>query len=92
LFVKINRSQAVAYYSHKTDPGDEGDFDRMRDLFGPGQVDQQIRQAVHFCWMALPKQKRSIDEVERQIRRLVDRAIRDLREDFDEFSGEGGAK
>ncbi|MFT4557348.1 MAG: hypothetical protein ACI92S_002712, partial [Planctomycetaceae bacterium] len=29
--------------------------------------------------------KRNVDELERQIRRLVDRALRDVREDFDEF-------
>lgn len=62
--------------------------DQMRDMFGPAQIDQQIRQAIQFCWMGLPKDKRNVDELERQIRRLVDRAIRDLREDFDEFFGD----
>jgi hypothetical protein len=33
------------------------------------------------------KEKRNVDELKRQIRRLVDRALRDLREDFDEFFG-----
>ena len=64
---------------------DDDSMDKMRDMFGPAQVDQQIRQAVHFCWMGLPKDKRNVDELERQIRRLVDRAMRDVREDFDEF-------
>ena len=44
-----------------------------------------MRQAIHFCWMSLPKDKRNVDELERQIRRLVDRALKDVREDFDEF-------
>ena len=35
----------------------------------------------------LPKEKRNVDEVERQLRRVVDRALRDLREDFDNFFG-----
>ena len=35
--------------------------------------------------MGLPKEKKNVDEVERQIRRLVDRGLRDLREDFDEI-------
>ena len=64
---------------------DDDSMDKMRDMFGPAQIDQQIRQAVHFCWMGLPKDKRNVDELERQIRRLVDRAMRDVREDFDEF-------
>ncbi len=71
----------MAYF----DDSDEGSFDKMREMFGPAQIDQQIRQAIHFCWMGLPKDKRNVDELERQIRRLVERAIRDVREDFDEF-------
>jgi hypothetical protein len=35
------------------------------------------------------KERRNVDEVERQIRRVVDRALRDLREDFDSFFGKG---
>ena len=64
---------------------DEGACDRMRDMFGPCQIDHEVRQAIQFCWMGLPKEKRNVDEVERQIRRIVDRALRDLREDFDNF-------
>ena len=67
------------------DPNDDDAIDKMREMFGPTQIDQQIRQAIHFCWMGLPKNKRTVDELERQIRRLVGRAIRDMREDFDEF-------
>ena len=72
------------------DANDEESFDKMRDMFGPSQIDQQIRQAVHFCWMGLPKEKRNVDELERQIRRLVDRALRDVRDDFDEFFSDTG--
>lgn len=71
----------MAYF----DANDDDAMDKMRDMFGPTQVDQQIRQAIHFCWMGLPKDKRNVDELERQIRRLVDRALSDVREDFDEF-------
>ena len=67
------------------DPNDDDAIDKMRDMFGPAQIDQQVRQAIHFCWMSLPKEKRNVDELERQIRRLVDRALKDVREDFDEF-------
>ena len=67
------------------DPNDDDAMDKMRDMFGPAQIDHQVRQAIHFCWMSLPKDKRNVDELERQIRRLVDRALKDVREDFDEF-------
>ncbi len=69
------------------DPNDEDVFDGMRDMFGPDQVDQQIRMALRSCWMGLPKQRRTADEVERQIRRIVDRAIVSFRQDYDEFHG-----
>ena len=67
------------------DPNDDDMFNKMRGMFGPAQIDQQVRQAIQFCWMSLPQDKRSVDELERQIRRLVDRALKDVREDFHEF-------
>ena len=73
----------MAYFN----ASDEESFDNMREMFGPGQIDKQIRDAIHFCWMGLPKDKRNIDELERQIRRLVDRALRDAREDYEQFFG-----
>ena len=57
----------------------------MADFFGPGQVDQSVRQAIHFCWTALPKDRRNVEEVEKQIRRILDRALRDFREDREAF-------
>jgi hypothetical protein len=76
----------------RIDPSDENAAEKMQEFFGPTQIDHFIRQAVQFCWMALPKEKRNVDELERQIRRLVDRALRDVREDFDEFFGKRGSK
>ena len=71
-------------------PADDPNLpDAMRDMFGPEMVDQQLRQTIHLCRMSLPADKRSIDEIERQMKRLLDRAIRDMREDFDAF-GFGG--
>ena len=58
---------------------------RMQAFFSPLQIDQEIRQAIQFCWMAMPPDKKTIDEVEKQIRRIVDRAFRDLREDSESF-------
>lgn len=67
------------------DANGEESLDQMHDMFGPSQVDLQIRQAIQCCWIGLAKDKRNVDELERQIRRLVDRALRDVHEDFDEF-------
>ncbi|MGA7703253.1 MAG: hypothetical protein WCB27_26940 [Thermoguttaceae bacterium] len=66
---------------------DEKGFDAARKMFGPTEIDRQIRRAIQFCWMSLPKEKRNVDELERQIRRIFDRALRDAREDFDSFFG-----
>jgi hypothetical protein len=67
--------------------GDEERAEKMRDFMSPNYIDHQIRQAIQFLWMVLPKDKRNVDEIERQVRRIVDRALRDLREDFDNFFG-----
>jgi hypothetical protein len=67
------------------DPKDPDAMKRMRELFSPQQVDHQIRQAIQFCWMSLPPEQQNVEEVEKQIRRIVDRALRDLREDANTF-------
>ncbi len=64
--------------------GGEG-AEQWAEMFGPGQIDQMIRQGIHFCWMALPKERRNADELEKQIRRILDRAIKDFREDQEQF-------
>lgn len=71
-------------------PEDSDATRRIQSVFGPQQVDQQVRQAIQFCWMALPPEKQNVDAVETEIRRIVDRALRDLREDADHFRGGGG--
>lgn len=58
---------------------------KMRAMFGPGQIDTSVRQAIQMCWMMLPEGNKTVDELEKQFRRIVDRAIRDLREDSDAF-------
>jgi hypothetical protein len=58
---------------------------RMRAFISPQQVDEQIRQAIHICWLSLPPEQQNVGEIEKQIRRIVDRALRDLREDADQF-------
>ena len=69
-----------------TGDGGGDPMERMAEVFGPGQIDQTIRQGIHFCWMALPKERRNVDELEKQVRRIVDRALRDFREDHEQFA------
>jgi hypothetical protein len=66
---------------------DPGNF---KQVFGPAQVDEHISLAIQTCWMFLPEEKRNVDEVETQMRRIFERAIRDMREDDAAFSEESG--
>ncbi len=63
-------------------PGDGG---KMREALGPHALDQAIRQAISICWMLLPEGKKSVEAVEAEVRRVVDRALKDLREDAAAF-------
>jgi hypothetical protein len=64
---------------------DENPMEKMSSMFGPGHVDQTVRSAISACWMALPKERRTAEEVEKEIRRLVERAISNLHEDVAAF-------
>lgn len=57
----------------------------MRTMFGPGHVDQHVRAAIQLGWVMLPEDGKTVDELERQFRRIMDRAIKDLREDAEAF-------
>jgi len=65
--------------------------ERIADAFGPGHVDQMIRQGIQSCWMSLPKGRRTTEELERQVRRIVERALKDFREDQQVFGREDKA-
>lgn len=56
-----------------------------RAFMGPLMVDQAIRQAIMHCWMALPEEQQSTENVEKEIMRLVKRALKDLQEDAGAF-------
>jgi len=73
------------------DEGSDGEQPDLGQFFGPGHVDQAVRQAIQACWMALPKSKRTVDEVDSHIRRLVDRALKDLRDDSEAFNADEDA-
>ena len=61
------------------------DAARRSGMRGAGQVDQRFRGAIQQCWMLLPDDRKNVDAVEAEIRRLVDRALADLREDVRAF-------
>ncbi|MFQ5411159.1 MAG: hypothetical protein ACE5EC_02640 [Phycisphaerae bacterium] len=54
-------------------------------MMGPQAVDQAIGQAISTCWMILPDDKKTIENVEAEIRRIVDRALANLKEDARAF-------
>ena len=72
----------MAFHSCSVD--DEGG-EQTREFLTAGHVDQMVRQAIQVCWMALPKDRRTADEVRRQLNRLMDRTFRDMEEDRKEF-------
>jgi hypothetical protein len=74
----------MAVFEH--DPKDGDKSKTFRDAFGPGQIETHIRQGIQTCWMFLPEGKRNIDEVERQVRRIVDRVFQNLRDNEKELS------
>ena len=69
----------------KFDPNNPDQAEGMRSFFGPLHVDEMVRQAIQACWMSLPAGRKNIVEVEKEVRRIVDRALHNLREDADAF-------
>jgi len=60
---------------------------------GPGDpctVDIYLRQAIMWCWMALPEEQKTPEMVEREIRRMVERALRDMKDDMQAFGTASG--
>lgn len=68
----------------RIDPSDSESTERFRRMAAP-QIDQMVRQAISTCWMILPAERQNVDEVEKEIRRIVDRALLNLREDASSF-------
>lgn len=69
----------------KLPPDDPDSEKRMRAMFGPQQVDQQIRQAISTCWLVMPDDKKDPDAVAAEIRRIVERALTNMKEDAQAF-------
>jgi histone H3/H4 len=62
-----------------------GGRDEMRAKLGPHVVDQLVRQAISVCWMVVPDEKRTVKDVEAEVRRVVERALENLRQDAASF-------
>jgi hypothetical protein len=59
----------------------EPSTDKIVELLGPGALDNQLRHAIQLCWLLLPKDRRTLDEVETEVRRVLDRAFQQMRDD-----------
>jgi hypothetical protein len=58
---------------------------KIRAMISPSHIEQSVRQAIRTYWIVMPDENRTIDELEKQFRRIVDRAFEDLREDGEAF-------
>lgn len=57
----------------------------FRRFISPDYVDHMVREAIRWCWMSAPNDKRSVGYVETEIRRIADRALRSFAEDASAF-------
>jgi hypothetical protein len=48
---------------------------------GPALVETEIRTAIYYCFAMMPARRRTSADVEIEIRRIVERAIKDMQED-----------
>jgi BMFP domain-containing protein YqiC len=64
------------------------DSDRQRKAMaamGPQAIDTLLRQAIQTIWMTLPEERRNPEEVEKLIRELLERALKDFHSDYSRF-------
>jgi hypothetical protein len=57
--------------------------EKMRELLDPMSFTNRcVKDLIRFCWHFLvPPDRKTIDELEKQLHFLIDRAVKDLRED-----------
>jgi hypothetical protein len=67
------------------DADDTEGIRKLAESIGPGVVDQSIRQAVHFCWMLMPTEQRNTENLAEELRRILERALRDFAQDAKGF-------
>ena len=69
----------------KLDPQDPESLSKSLRAELPDAANDSIRKAIFFGWWLLSEDQRNEENLEREIRRLVDDAIREFREDKDRF-------
>ena len=69
----------------KLDPNDPESVHKFFQETQPDAAKDAIRKAMMFGWWLLPKDQRTEDMLEREIRRLVNDAIGEFRENKDRF-------
>jgi hypothetical protein len=69
----------------KLDTEDPESIHRFFHQTNPDAASDRITQAITFGWFLLPKNQRTEENLERQVRQLVDDALRDFKEDNDRF-------
>ena len=67
------------------DPKDPESLSKFLQETAPDAAKEGVRKAMVFGWWLLPKDQRTDDGLEREIRLLVDEAIREFREDRERF-------
>ena len=66
---------------------DDVDPQEFANALGPGAVDHMLRRAMDICWMTMARDRRSVDGLAEEMRRLLERAIQDMRQDEDKRLG-----
>ena len=69
-------------------PNNPFKFDENEDymkFMGPHATQQAIISAITLCWHSLPKEKRTVYNLETEFMRIATRAFKDIQEDSDSF-------
>jgi hypothetical protein len=53
--------------------------------FGPHLVEGQLRNALLFCLLTLPPERRNVDGVQEEFRKSVEKVLRDFQEQGERF-------
>jgi len=54
---------------------------------GPHLVEGQLRNALLFCLLTLPPERRNVDGVQEEFRKAAEKALRDFQEQGERFFG-----
>lgn len=77
----------MIHHSEASADSSAPDAKQMRAVLGPQAVSRGIEQAISMCWMLLPPERRTAENVATEIRRVVERALANLKEDERAFGG-----